>query len=184
MAKGGRKPSYDYEDAMFLLEMEGLARDEYDNKHIAEYLGLSESQFSRNVNKFPQLAQALKRGRRPLCVMMENSLFKRGVGMKVTTIIKKYIELPDGTTSEKAIIQETITELPPDTGAAMAYLKHNKPDKWNKQPTKVAATDPTGEKAQAPLLFLSAEAFTEEQIQGFIKQNIAGGAEDEAGDND
>ncbi len=169
---------------MFLLQVEGWARDGYDDKQIAELLGLNETYFCTQKKNFPKLSEVLKKGRQPLSVLVENSLFKRATGMKVTTVIKKYIELPDGTTSEQAIIQETITEIPPDTGAAMAWLKNKKPEQWNKQPTKVAATDPTGEKAQAPLLFLSAEAFTEEQIQGFIKQNIAGGAEDEAGDND
>ena len=46
----------------------------------------------------------------------------------------------DGKQTETEIIQETETEYPPDTGAAMAWLKNRKPEEWNKQPIRVDAT--------------------------------------------
>lgn len=186
--KGGRKPKYDYEDQMFLLQIEGWARDGFDDKQIAQMLKLDETYFCKQKSKFPQLSQALTRGRRPLEVLVENGLFKRATGMKVTkTSVTKKREYNPVTEEYEIVIydNEEVTELPPDVGAINLWLRNRKPDKWNKQPVKVANTDPSGEKASAPLLFLSADKFTEEQIQAFINQNIGQGTdEDEAGSND
>lgn len=180
----GRKKAYDYEDPMFLLEMEGYARDGVDNKKIAEILGLSEAQFSRNVSKYPQLAQAIQKGRRPLHVIVENSWYKRIVGCKVTTETLQYKIKEDG--SEELVGRTVVTQdLPPDAGAAKNWLMQKRPEIWNKQPHKVAATDPTGEN-QAGLVFVSAESFTEEQIQQFINKNISDQEDNDstAGSND
>lgn len=183
MAKGGRKPAYEYEDPMFLLEIEGYARNGWDDKQIAEKLGLNETYFCTQKKKFPKLSEALKRGRRPLITIVENALLKRAMGAKYKTTIRKWTTI-EGVDTPVEIVQETETEVPPDTGAAMAWLKHRDPKLWNAQPTKVAATDPSGQKA-APLLFLSADHLTEDQIQEYINKNIAGGDDDtETGDND
>ena len=157
MANGGRKPKYSFtekkEDADNLLIAESLARDKWDNKQIAKYFGYSEAHFSHKVSDNPQLAQALKRGRKPLEISVENALYRRATGLKVKTQVRKFIEkkcecagtdekctLCGGTgkiiTDEEAVT-ETITELPPDTGAAALWLKQKKSDIWNKQPIKL-----------------------------------------------
>lgn len=132
-SKGGRKPKHDYDDPMFILQIEGWARDGYDDKQIAELLDLDPTWFCKVKNQYPQLTQALKKGRQPLEVLVENSLFKRATGMKVKSIIRKWdvYEDDEGNIRNVQIVQETETELPPDTGAAMAWLKHKKPEVWN-----------------------------------------------------
>jgi len=151
-----RKPRYDFEnDESVLLIVEGLARDGYDNKHIAEYFKYNEAHFSTLINSISKLSKALKKGRQPLEVMVENSLFRRAYGgIKVKTQVRRFLEQRcecDGTNPKcevckgtgKALItdvemvQETITELPPDTGAAALWLKQKKSDIWNKQPVRV-----------------------------------------------
>ncbi|MDR1937986.1 MAG: hypothetical protein LBQ73_05760 [Tannerellaceae bacterium] len=151
------KPKIDFTDADVLLIAEGLARDGLDNKHVAQYFDYSEAEFSRKVNSIPQLKQALKRGRKPLEIIVENALYRRAAGLvKVKTQVRKFIEKPcscggqdkhckdcSGTgkiQSDEELVQETITELPPDTGAAALWLKQKKPTIWNQQPTKVDAT--------------------------------------------
>ncbi|WP_165798996.1 bacteriophage terminase small subunit [Sphingobacterium corticibacter] len=118
---------------MFLLQIEGWARDGYDDRQIAELLDLSAEHFSRLKSANPQLYQALKKGRQPLEVLVENSLFKRATGLKVKTTVRKWVVMPneDGEYQNVEVVQETETELPPDTGAAMAWLKHKKPEMWN-----------------------------------------------------
>ena len=104
---------------------------------------------------FSQLSQALKKGRKPLEIIVENSLYRRATGMKVKTQTRRFIERPcdcDGdencpycngygkiTTNEETV-QETVTELPPDTGAAAFWLKQKKPEIWNKQPDRTEIT--------------------------------------------
>ncbi len=129
----GAKPKHDYDDPMFILQVEGWARDGYDDKQIAEMLDLDPTYFCKLKIQYPQLPQALKKGRQPLEVLVENSLFKRATGMKVKTTVRKWdiYEDDEGKLRNVQIVQETETELPPDTGAAMAWLKHKKPEIWN-----------------------------------------------------
>lgn len=133
MAKKGRDPKHDYNDAMFLLKVEGWARDGYDDCQIAEMLDLTANYFSELKGKLTVLSVALKKGRQPLEVLVENSLFKRATGLKVKTTVRKWVVMPneDGEYQNVEVVQETETELPPDTGAAMAWLKHKKPEMWN-----------------------------------------------------
>ena len=140
----GRKPKYDYADQEFLLEMEGLARDGWDDMQIAGKYLLEPTYFCRLKDKYPQLSQALKRGRKPLNMIVENSLYKRAIGLKVKTVVRRWMPKPDGGNTDIEIIQETETELPPDTGAAMAWLKQRKPEQWNKQPIKMEITGKDG----------------------------------------
>ncbi len=129
----GRKPKHDYADPMFLLQIEGWARDGYDDCQIAEMLDLNPTYFCTKKLEFPELPKALKKGRQPLEVLVENSLFKRATGLKVKTTVRKWVVMPneDGEDQNVEVVQETETELPPDTGAAMAWLKHKKPEMWN-----------------------------------------------------
>lgn len=134
------KRKVDFSDPETLILIEGYARDGFDDLQIAALLGYNSSYFSGLKNSKDEISKALKRGRKPLEIMVENSLFKRATGMKIKTIIRKWMVLPDGTQTDTEIIQETESELPPDTGAAMAWLKNKKPDVWNKQPIKIDST--------------------------------------------
>ena len=137
----GRNSKYNYTDHQFLLNIEGLARDGWDDKQICEKYHLNETYFCELKNKYPELNEALKRGRSPLDIHVENSLYKRAVGLKIITVVRKFIIDENGNETEKVIVQETETQLPPDTGACMAWLKQRKPEKWNKQPIKIEQTN-------------------------------------------
>jgi len=162
----GRKPKHDFTDQDNLLIVEGLARDGFDNKDVAAYFNYEETYFSNLVNSLPQLSQALKRGRKPLEIVVENALYRRATGgIKIKTQVRRFLEkrcFCDGSDKEceickgtgkemitdTEIVQETITELPPDTGAAALWLKQKKSDIWNKQPIKIETT--SGENDQQP----------------------------------
>lgn len=154
----GRKPKHDFTDQDNLLIVEGLARDGLDNKNIAAYFGYDENYFSTLTNSISELSKALKRGRKPLEIVVENSLYRRATGgIKVKTQVRRFLEkkceceggdtkcpLCKGTgkvlMTDIELVQETITELPPDTGAAALWLKQKKSDIWNKQPIKIDTT--------------------------------------------
>lgn len=134
------KAKFDFYDKQNLLKIEGWARDGWEDKQIAENLRYNETYFSELKSKIPELSEALKRGRQPLDIIVENSLYKRATGLKVKTVIKRWLLLPDGTKTDTEILQETESEIPPDTGAAMAWLKNRKPESWNKEPIRVDTT--------------------------------------------
>lgn len=139
-SKVGPKPKHDYTDQMFLLQIEGWARDGYDDKQIAEMLSLDPATFSRKKSEIDQICQALSRGRRPLEVLVENSLFKRATGMKITrkTVTRK-LEFNHDTGESDYVTYESeeVSELPPDVKAQELWLRNRKPKQWNSQIDKV-----------------------------------------------
>lgn len=124
------KPKFDFTDKHNLLKIEGWARDGWEDKQIAEALRYNETYFSELKGLKSELSEALKRGRQPLDILVENSLYKRATGLKVKTVVKRWMVLPDGTKTDTEILQETESEVPPDTGAAMCWLKNRKPEIW------------------------------------------------------
>jgi len=123
---GGRRPRHDYACPMLLLEIEGLARDGLDDAQVAARLGVTASHFCRLKLRWPALAEALKKGRRPLEALVESALLRRALGMRVRTVVR---EVRGG--GEDGAVRETETELPPDVGAALAWLRHRKPGVWD-----------------------------------------------------
>jgi len=124
-SRGGRSPRHDYGDPMLLLEVEGWARDGLDDRRVAGRLGVTPSHFCKLKLRWPALSDALKKGRRPLEALVENALLRRAVGMRVKTVVR---EVRDGAGEA---VRETETELPPDVGAALAWLRHRKPGVWD-----------------------------------------------------
>jgi len=157
---GVPKNRLDYTDSMLLLEIEGLARDGFDDCQIAEILDVGPEAFSKNKRKrHPDgskslLSLALERGRRPLSVLVENALYKRAIGQIVKTkaTVTRFLELPDGTVTDTKIVQvtETETELPGDVNAQTFWLKHHKPDMYNVQPIRVDMTTKGNELQNEP----------------------------------
>lgn len=145
----------DYNDPMFLLEVEGMARDGYDDSQIAEYHNVNVKTFSVNKHKkgeittenpkgLSNLSLALNRGRRPLEVLIENSLYKRAMGMKITTksVTKRWIVIEGMGDQPVEVISETETEqeIPPDFNSLHLWLRAKKPDMYNIQPTRLDIT--------------------------------------------
>lgn len=171
---GGRKPKHDYNDEMFLLEIEGMARDGFDDKQIAEKLGLATDYFYSLKGQYPQLSKALTRGRRPLEVLVENSLFSRARGMKLSKITKTRKQVINSVTGKiETLFDETeeSIELAPDVKAQELWLRNRKSDKWN---TKQGVDHTTNGKDvnAAPLLFMSASELDPEQLEAYIKKNL------------
>lgn len=162
---------YDYEGKDFLLWVEGYSRDGYNEAQIAETLDLCPQHFSKLKGKYPKIDEAIKRGRKPLDIVVENSLYRRAIGLKVKKVVREW-KIIDGHETPVEVVRETEEELPPDTGAAMAWLKQRKPEQWNKQPDKVALTDPSGEKEA--LMFLSSSDMSRKQLDEYVKMNLEG----------
>ena len=131
----GRKGLYDdwlTDDG--LNQIQGWARDGLTNDQIAHNIGISGRSFAEWISRFPSISSALKKGKAPVDIEVENALLKRALGYDYEETIKE-IE-PTGKTDEngKPIFKQhvkTVTKhMPPDTTAQIFWLKNRRPGRW------------------------------------------------------
>lgn len=115
-----------------MLAIEGWARDGLNDKQIAANTGVNEFTFSRWKTQYPQLAQAIKKGRMPVDVQVENALLKRALGFDYEEVTTEIVNLPDGT--QRKHIKKVTKMVVPDTVAAIFWLKNRKPVQWRDKP--------------------------------------------------
>lgn len=111
-----------------LLRIEGWARDGLIDEQIAKNIGISRSTLSVWKTKYPDISDALKRGKEVVDRQVENALLKRALGYEYKEIKEKeeYGAITEKTTTIKQVI--------PDTTAQIFWLKNRKPDKWRDKP--------------------------------------------------
>ena len=117
-----------------LALLEGLARDGYTDKEIAQKMRISQSQLQRLKDNDKVIRKALEHGRLSTDYMVEKALLKSALGFKkkqvrVTSIIR-YGKLVETQT------EETEEEVAPNITAAQTWLYNRCPDKWKKDPQK------------------------------------------------
>lgn len=116
------------EDRLMLLE--GWARDGYTYEDIANRIGIDRNTLSVWRKKYPEISDALRKGREIIDYQVENALLKSALGYKtkeskITTIIR------NGKTVETQ--RETISkEVAPNVTACQVWLYNRLPDKWKK----------------------------------------------------
>lgn len=140
------KIKFDFTDKQNILRIEGWARDGLDDKQIAANIGYNETYFSELKGKIPELSEALKKGRAPLDVLVESTLYRKSIGMKIK--VQQAIKVKDvyyddqgrRCQTERVEIVDLDQEVPPDTTAGIFWLKNRKPEQWNRQPDKVDVT--------------------------------------------
>ena len=76
------------------------------------------------ISKYPDISDALKRGKEVVDIEVENALLKNAVGF--TETLNKVKVLNDG----EIIKYEEETYYPPNTTAQIFWLKNRKPKEW------------------------------------------------------
>ena len=110
-----------------LLRIQGWARDGLIDKQIAHNMGVAYSTLRTWRDKFPELAEALQKGKEVVDREVENALFKRALGYWLTET--KTVTLPDGDMR----VEEIHKHVAPDTTAQIFWLKNRKPDQWREK---------------------------------------------------
>lgn len=121
-----------------LLMIEGWARDGLTEAQIAHNIGISHQTLCTWKDRFKEILEALKRGKAPVDIEVENALLKRALGYsydEIKTVMK------DGVEVERTITRKTV---PPDTTAQIFWLKNRKPAQWRDKPL-VTITGPEAE---------------------------------------
>lgn len=96
--------------------------------------------------KFPAFSDAIKRGKAPVDIEVENALLKRALGFEYEEVTTEIEDVPTGKVGEdgkpifkqRKHIKKTTKTVPPDTAAAFIWLKNRKPKQWRDKREVVA----------------------------------------------
>lgn len=133
MAKG----KYEYWlSADGLLLLRAWARDGLTDDQIADNIGIARSTLSEWKNRFPDISDALKKGKEVVDIQVENALLQKALG--ITKTVKKPIKVKEVIYDNGKRARETESieyadeeiYIPPDTIALIFWLKNRKPDVW------------------------------------------------------
>lgn len=128
MSKVGRKSKYyDYVHP-YLKRIEHLCRMGATEEEICQKLGISISSFALYKAEYSELSESLKRGKSDADDAVEAALFKRATGY--TTEEVKTNTYVDNNNNQKQFRTSITREIPPDTTAAIFWLKNRRPEKW------------------------------------------------------
>jgi transposase-like protein len=121
VAKRGRKDKwYQLEMDEKLILVEGWARDGLTDEQIAEKLGISHNLFYKWKREKDEFREALKKGKEAVDREVENALLKAALGY----------EYEEETVTNKGEVVTVRKYQPPNTTAAIFWLKNRKPDMW------------------------------------------------------
>lgn len=131
-----------------LLQIEGWAREGLTDKQIStQKIGINEATFCRWKERFPQLTQALKRGKAPVDFKVENALLKSALGHKETVRKAIKVKTEKQKVGEGKIVEEHIeyvdeeVYIPPQVVAQIFWLKNRRPDKWKDKVEQTVITE-------------------------------------------
>lgn len=121
-----------------LIKLEGYARDGLTDEEIAGKIGIRRETLYAWMKKYPNISNALKRGKEVIDYEVEQALLKKSLGytidLKKTFKVKRSIY--DKNTGKKIKeYEELVTgydqmHVPPDTTAQIFWLKNRQPEKW------------------------------------------------------
>lgn len=118
------------EDNLMLLEC--WARDGYTFQDIANRIGITVRALSKWRDQFPEINEALKKGREIIDYKVENALLKAALGYKT----KESRVLIETDRKNGDIVREeretTIKEVAPNVNACQVWLYNRKPELWKK----------------------------------------------------
>lgn len=118
-----------------LLLLEGWARDGLTDEQIAHNIGISRGTLYDWKKAYPDISNALKRGKDVVDIEVENALLKRALGYEYT---EERVEISDK--DGRKVIQTT-KHVAADTTAQIFWLKNRRPDKWRDKPMPTAEGD-------------------------------------------
>ena len=118
-----------------LLLLEGWARDGLTDEQLAHNMGISRDTLYAWKNKYPDISNALKRGKEVVDIQVENALLKRALGYDYQ---EERVEVSE---DKGRKVVRTIKHVPADTTAGIFWLKNRRPDKWRDKPEPEADAD-------------------------------------------
>lgn len=123
----GRKKLYDPNE--FPLLAEKYAREGLNDLEICKKLGINKTAYYRWQNEYEEFREAIKRGKKPVDVQVENALLKRALGYSYEEVHTEKVRNLSGV--ERVTNTKTVTkQVAPDVGAIAFWLKNRNSKQW------------------------------------------------------
>ena len=160
MAKG-KYEKWRTEDGLLLLK--GWARDGLTDEEIAKKMHVSCSTFYEWQKKYSDISEALKNGREPVDVILEDTAFERATQWKTVKEITKELKFDRESGETKLMVTKEVEKrVPPDSTLLIFLMKNRMKDKYgDKQHVEIS-----GQLDMNPFTGL-----TEEQLRKLAKGN-------------
>ena len=121
-----------YTDA-FPLMAQDFARRGLVDEAIAAKLGIGLTAYYDYQNRHAEFAEAIKKGKMPVDVEVENALLKRACGFEYEEVHVEYkpkADDPEGAKAKPTLIKKIKKMVVPDTAACIIWLKNRRPALW------------------------------------------------------
>ena len=112
------------------LKIEAWARDGLDKQQIANNCGVGIASLISWEKKYPEIAQALKRGREIADIEVENALFKTACGYEYEEVTEERKLNPETGKFEMVVTKKVRKQVQPSNTAQIFWLKNRRPDTW------------------------------------------------------
>lgn len=123
-----------------LTLIEGWKRNGLSDEQIAKNMGVRRETLYVWANSYPNISNALKKGREVVIAEIENALVKRARGYSYTEETQELRFNRQTGQHELVTVKRLEKQVPPDVGAIAFYLKNVAPDKWrDRQDVAVSA---------------------------------------------
>ncbi len=124
-----------------LTLLRGWAREGLTDEQLAKRIGVRRQTIYEWSARFPDIADALKKGREVIDLEVEETLLRRALGYD-------YVERREESHDEDGVrvvdrVVETVKHVPPDTGAAAIWLKNRMRERWRHKWPELPAPEET-----------------------------------------
>ena len=125
----GRKGKYgEWLTPDSLTRLTGWARDGLTDDQIAAKMGVCRTTLYDWYNRYPDILNAIKKGKEPVDTQVENALLRRALGYDYEETVTEIEDLGGGKT--KKHVRKVTRHVAPDTTAQIFWLKNRRPDRW------------------------------------------------------
>lgn len=139
----------------FPLRAQDYARQGMIDTEIAAKLGISEKTYYDYQKKYPQFLQAIKAGKAPVDVEVENALLKRARGYEYEEVTVEYAPAKKGEKAQATRVKKVTKQVIPDTRAQEFWLKNRRSGFWrDRQDIEFPGiTDPENNRMQIEVVY-------------------------------
>jgi len=134
----GKYEKWRTEDSLLLLK--GWARDGLTDEEIAKKMQISCSTFYEWQKKYSDISEALKKGREPADVILEDTAFERATQWRTVKEITRALQFNrESGKKELVVIKEVEKKVPPDSTLLIFLMKNRMKDKYgDKQQVEIS----------------------------------------------